>query len=94
MARAYEEIDPQKAIKLYSEILISYPEWRRYNHINEITLKHLIAQQYIKLGQNKKALQICEEILSKNNLSEYSRKVLENRLERIRQLRNELLMQG
>jgi len=94
LARAYEEIDPQTAIKLYSEILISYPEWRRYNHINEITLKHLIAQQYFKLGQNKKALHICEDILSKNNLSEYARKVLENRLERIRRLRNELLTQG
>jgi tetratricopeptide (TPR) repeat protein len=90
MARAFEEIDPQTAINLYTNILNSYPEWLNSNHINEVTLKHLIAQQYLKLGEWEKTLKICEEILSAPIHSDYSREVLENRLERVRNLRDEL----
>jgi tetratricopeptide (TPR) repeat protein len=90
MARAYEEIDPRKAISLYHEILESYPERINSNYINEITLKHLIAQQHLKLGEGKTTLRICEEILSIKNLSEYSLEVMESRLERIKVLRDEL----
>ena len=90
MARAYEEIDPRKAIGLYREILESYPERINSNYINEVTLKHLIAQQHLKLGEGKTALRICEEILSIKNLSEYSLEVLESRLERIKVLSDEL----
>ncbi|MBT8392166.1 MAG: tetratricopeptide repeat protein [Ignavibacteria bacterium] len=90
MARAYEEIDSQTAIKLYEEILNSYPGWLNPNHINQITLKHLIAQQFLKLGKTEEALKICEEILIIKNLSDYSKEILGNRLERIKSLRDEL----
>lgn len=91
MARAFEEIEPRTAIKLYAEILDSYPKWKKSNRINEITLKHLIAQQYVKLGDEKTALGLCNEILNTKDLSGYAREVLENRLERVEQLRNDLL---
>ncbi len=94
MARAYEEIDPRTAIKLYSEILKSYPDWINANQINEITLKHLIAQQHLKLGERKTALSICNEILGVKDLSEYSLEVLGSRLERIQALKDELKMEN
>jgi tetratricopeptide (TPR) repeat protein len=91
MARAYEEIDHRKAITLYNEILNSYPEWNNSNHINEITLRHLMAQQFVKLAEKDKALKICEEILSIEIRSDHSKEVLESRLERIKDLRDELI---
>jgi tetratricopeptide (TPR) repeat protein len=91
MARAYEEINPRLSIQLYSEILKSYPNGTLNNHINEITLKHIIAQQYIKLEEKKEALKICNEILAVNNLSERSKEILESRLERVKILKNELV---
>ena len=90
MARAYEETDPGIALRLYKEILESYPDWLNDNEINEITLKHLIAQQQLKLGKKDEAFVICEEILNIKNLSEYSLEILENRLDRIRTMRDEL----
>ena len=90
MARAYEEIDPRTAINLYQEILESYPKSLNSNHINEITLKHLIAQQHLKLGEGEAALIICDEILNIRNLSDYALELLRTRLERIRVLRDEL----
>ncbi len=90
MARAYEEVDPGKAINLYQEILESYPAMIKTNHINEITLKHLIAQQHIKLGERNTAFRICEEILNIPDLSDYALEILGNRLERIKVLRDEL----
>lgn len=82
LARAYEDIDPEKSIELYSQIISSYPSGKNGNRINEITLKHLIAQQHFKLGNYKKAEKICEDIL-KIDFNEYEKEKLENRLERI-----------
>ena len=45
LARAYEDIKPQRSIQLYNEILSSYPKELKSNKINEVTLQHLIAQQ-------------------------------------------------
>ena len=90
LARAYEEIDPGKSIKLYKEILLSYPASLKTNKINEITLKHLIAQQMVKLKMNAEALTLCAEILSENNLSEYEKSKLNDRLERVAKLKREL----
>ncbi len=90
LARAYEEIDPATAIKLYYEVLNSYPIREHPNHINEITLKHLIAQQYVDLGEKDTALKICEEILSIKNLSNRAISILESRLERIEELKTRL----
>ena len=91
MARAYEEIDPLKAIALYNEILNSYPVLKNENFKNEITLKHIIAQQYAKLGNKKNALKYCNEILSIKNLPEKTADELANRLERVKVLKTEIL---
>jgi tetratricopeptide (TPR) repeat protein len=90
MARAYEEINPKIAIKLYLEILNSYPPEHKSNYINEITLKHIIAQQYAELGDKPNALKYCNEILSIKNLPLRTSRKLSERLERVKSLKNEL----
>lgn len=90
LARAYEEINPSKAIELYLDILNSYPEFKKENHKNEITLKHLIAQQYAKLGNKEEAIKYCDEILSVKNISKNTLNELGERLERVNSLKKEL----
>ena len=87
LARAFEDINPKKSIDLYYEILNSYPKERNTNHINEIVLKHLIAQQYTKIGMNENALELCNEILDIKNLTDFELSKLENRLERVLKLK-------
>jgi tetratricopeptide (TPR) repeat protein len=89
-ARAYEEIDPSKAIVLYVEILNSYPVLKNGNYKNEITLKHIIAQQYVKLGDKKNALKYCNDILSIKNIPEKTADEIAERLERVKSLKKEL----
>ena len=90
LARAYEGIDVKKAIKVYDQLLNSYENMKNSNHYYEIVLKHIIAQQYYKLGDNANALKLCNEILTENNLSEYVRNRLKHRLERVKKLKTEL----
>jgi len=90
LARAYEEENPLKAIELYLDILNSYPGSLKENYKNEITLKHLIAQQYAKLGNKEKALQYCDEILSTQNIPQKTLDKLSERLDRVKSLRKEL----
>lgn len=90
LARAYEEKNSLKAIELYLDILNSYPESLKENYKNEITLRHLIAQQYAKLGDKEKALKYCDEILSIKNIPKKTMNELGGRLERVKSLKMEL----
>ena len=91
LARAYEAVNPMKAIHLYSEIVASYQNIPNQNHYQEIILMHIIAQQYAKMGAKNEALRLCNEILSKQKLSENVRKKLNDRLRRVIKLKNELM---
>lgn len=90
LARAYEDVNPAKAIQLYSEIVASYQKIPDQNHYQEITLKHIIAQQYLKIGENREALRLCDEILAIKNLNESTREKLSDRLKRVIKMRKEL----
>ena len=90
LARTYEENNPSNAIKLYLDILHSYPKTLRQNYKNEITLKHIIAQQYAKLGDTEKAIKYCDEILSMKNIPKKTLEELSGRLERVKALKAEL----
>jgi tetratricopeptide (TPR) repeat protein len=90
LARAYEERDPAKAIEIYKDILDSYPSSLRANYKNIITLKHLIAQQYAKTGDNENALRYCNEILYIKNIPQNTLSDLNERLERVKSLKQEL----
>ncbi len=90
LARAYEEIDIQKAIDTYRELLASYSKLPESNFYNEIVIKHILAQQYVKLGDKKTALDLCNQILSLKNLSDYTKDKLGDRLDRVIDLKREL----
>ena len=90
LARAYEDVDKQKAIQIYYEILNSFTDSEKLNRCNEIILKHIIAQQYYRLGDNKSALALCNEILSIKNLTDYELDKLGDRLDRVKSLKREL----
>jgi hypothetical protein len=90
VARAYEEIDAQRAIEVYKEILNSYPSNIKQNRINYVKFNYKIAQQYAAIGENKKALDLCEQILSVNDLSEFETSKLSRRIERVKELKNSL----
>jgi len=91
LARAYEDIDRLKAISLYYEILNSYPNLTSMNHYNEIVLKHLIAQQYEKMGEKMKALKLCNEILGITKLSGFVKNKLGDRMDRAKELQSRLV---
>ncbi len=90
LGRALEDVDKQQAIDLYIEMLDSYKSNGKGSKINEIIIKHKMAQQYSILGNDKKALELCSEILKVNNLSDYENSRLEKRLERVKELQKSL----
>ncbi|HSP89072.1 MAG TPA: hypothetical protein VLN45_13125 [Ignavibacteriaceae bacterium] len=90
LARAYEDIDLKKSIEEYYKILNSFSKNEKPNRYNQILLKHLIAQQYNKLGERDKSLQLCNEILNIKNLTQYEKLKLADRLERVKKLQKEL----
>lgn len=90
LARAYQDIDKKKAIAAYKDLLDSYMGLKNNNHFNEIILKHKIAMLYHDLGENKKALRLCNEILETNTLSNPVAEKLDKRIDRVRKLRSEL----
>lgn len=90
LARAYEDVDTKKSIELYYDILNTYPPDKVSNRYKEIVLKHLIAQQYARSGERQRALAICEELLAINNLSDFVKDKLGERIKRIKSLKREL----
>ncbi len=90
LARAYEDVNLSKAIELHYELLASYASEKQANRINEIVLKHKIAQDYERQGEYEKALLLCNEILFKKKFTNYEKQILEERLERIIALRKKL----
>jgi hypothetical protein len=90
LARVYEDIDLNHSISLYYQVLESYENLELTNRIKVITLKHIIAIQYQKLGRRSKALKICDEILAIKDLNSYEMEKLESRLERVKKMQNDL----
>lgn len=91
LARIYEEIDKKKSINLYFDLLKSYPELSKKNHINEVLISHIIAQLYYKLGQKENALQMCNDILAIKDFSEYAADELDSRIERVKNLKRKII---
>ncbi|MCO6472687.1 MAG: tetratricopeptide repeat protein [Melioribacteraceae bacterium] len=85
-ARAYEEIEKEKAIEYYQQMLKSLPANIPSIVINRVILLHKIAMQYEKLDDKQKVLALCDEILSIKIDDEYISK-LEGRLDRVEQLK-------
>lgn len=90
LARIYTELDKNKAISIYQEVLKSIMELDNNNHVTEIELKHKIAMQYNDLGNYKKALEYCNNILGIKLKDSYSKEQVAKRLQRVRSLKEEL----
>lgn len=90
LARSYESVDAKKSIILYKEILDSYPTSLKSNLVNEVTLKHIIAQLFARLNNKTEAIKFCNEILSIKSFAEFEKDKLQSRLERVKQLKSEL----
>lgn len=90
LARAYENINPYDAIRVYKQILKSYPKTKNGNSVNEITLQHLIAQQYAKIGNQEKAIYYCDRILGQKNIPQYAAVQLKDRIYKVKELKTEL----
>jgi tetratricopeptide (TPR) repeat protein len=89
LARAYEGINREKSISIYYDILGSYRKLDLPNQSREITLLHIIAQQYEKIGNKAKALEICRNILN-SNLSSETKEKLGKRFSRIQEMERSL----
>lgn len=84
LARAYENVDTLKAVDIYLQILNSYGDLNKYNRVNEVVLKHKIAQLYFRMGQYEKCLNFCNEILGIKKLSPFAAEKLKDRLEKVK----------
>lgn len=91
LARVYEEIDLNESIKVYNEILYSYIKENNLTNLNNIIIKHKIAQNYYKMGKNDLALKLVNEIIAINSLTDYEKERLSDRIERIKKMKIELL---
>lgn len=91
LGRAYQEINKRKAIEVFEKLLSSVLELKNNNHYNEIILKHKLALLNHEVGDNKTALRLCDEILSLKSLSDYVTDRLDDRLDKVKKLREELL---
>lgn len=91
LARAYEDVNLRRAVQIYYDLLNSYEGIPGQNHFQEITIKHIIAQQYLKMGEKREALRLCEEILTDNRLTEAVREKLSDRLKKVRKMKKELI---
>lgn len=89
LARSVEENNPALAIKYYYEIIESYPPGLK-SRINEITLKHIIAQRYFDMLDYKNAQRLCDEILTIKDLTGFEKDALDDRLERVKSLKTEI----
>ncbi len=91
LARAFEDLDKNKAISVYKKILNSYLNITGINRYNEILLKYIIAKLYFQTGQKSESLQFCNEILSIQNISVEVKDRLKNHFEKVKYLRKELI---
>lgn len=92
LARAYEEINKEKAIEIYNNIFDSLSRINKLSIFNEIALKHKIAQLFERQSNFKTALKYCDEILSIKNIPADQFERLEERLERVKKQRDKLLI--
>jgi tetratricopeptide (TPR) repeat protein len=91
LARAYQDLDKEKAIKVFNEILNSLETLPFDNGFNKIVLKHKIAMLYYEMGNYQIVLKFCDEILDFKIKSDEIRKKLSDRIERTKALRETAL---
>lgn len=90
LARAYQDISKEKSIEIYQQILSSVEKLKNRNFYNDVVLKHKMAMLYFDLENYNKSYQLCSQILDFDIKSEEIKNRLEERLNRVLDLKNEL----
>ncbi|PID59825.1 MAG: hypothetical protein CR986_04585 [Ignavibacteriae bacterium] len=90
LARAYQDINKNKAIEIFYEILNSIEVIENRNGYNDVVLKHKIAMLYNELGENEKSLSLCNQALDFKIKSVKIKRRLKKRIERLLKLKEEL----
>ncbi|GBD90113.1 hypothetical protein BMS3Abin04_00829 [bacterium BMS3Abin04] len=90
LARAYEDLDTQKAINSYGEILQSLKSENKLFNVNYVILNHKIAMLYYRQNKYLKALNLLNQIANVKELNNYEKKVLNSRLVRVDELREKI----
>lgn len=91
LARAYQDIDKGKAISTFKDLLESVQKIENRNQYNDIVLKHKIAMLLYDVGENSKALKLCNEILDFNIKSIKIKERLHSRIIRAEELKNKIM---
>jgi tetratricopeptide (TPR) repeat protein len=87
LARAYQNIDNIKAIKIYNQLLKSVETIPDRNQFNDIVLKHKLAMLYEEIGEFEKSLKLCNEILDFDFKSVKIKERLLDRIQRAEKLK-------
>jgi tetratricopeptide (TPR) repeat protein len=90
LARAYQDIDKNKAIEVYQQLLKSNETIQEHNQFNEIVLKHKIAMLFYEIGKFNDSLKLCNEILDFKFKSDKIRERLNNRIKRAEILKKKI----
>ena len=90
LARAYEDLDTQKAINSYEKILKSLKSENKLFNVNYVILNHKIAMLYYKQKKYLKALNLLNQIANVKELNNYEEKVLNSRLVRVEELKEKI----
>ncbi|HEX2867622.1 MAG TPA: tetratricopeptide repeat protein [Ignavibacteriales bacterium] len=93
LGQALQRTNKARAIEVFTGLLKSFTDQKNNNHYNEIILKNRLAVLYHETGNDKKALQMCNEILSTTQLSEYVKDRLDDRMDRVKKFKEELMQQ-
>lgn len=70
LARAYENLEPDRAVVLYNELIRFYKKENLLNPSKLIELKNDLANLEYGLGNYKNALKICDEVLTMPKIDE------------------------
>ncbi len=90
LGAAYTGKEPLKAITVFKDLLKEYLRTNDLNNVITVELKHKIAQRYFDVGEIGLALKYCNDILELK-LNDFEKDILDDRLNRVADLKDELL---
>jgi len=91
LARAYQDVDKNKSIETYTEILLSIESNNKRNQFNDIVLRHKLAMLNYDIRKYNVAFDLCNEILDFKFKSVQIKERLKDRIERTQILREKIL---
>jgi hypothetical protein len=89
-ARVLDELDRNKALTIYNDLLGSYRNDKPANRCNEITLLYLIGKNYFANGDGVHATEYLKQIPDRHELTAHEIEKLGKRLERIEELKSKI----